>query len=106
MGRHKLLCALASVLVFAGALPGCATFSKCGLSGCPGDAKITADVETRLRQDTATSPPNWVYVQTSDHVVYLSGMVDSRAAKQAAEADARQTAGVTDVLNTIVGHIP
>jgi osmotically-inducible protein OsmY len=106
MNREKPLYALASVLIFAGALTGCATFSKCGFSGCPGDAKITADVETRLRQDTATSPPNWVYVQTSDRVVYLSGIVDSRGAKEAAEVYARQAPGVTDVVNTIVGHTP
>jgi osmotically-inducible protein OsmY len=106
MNGQKSTYAMASVLVISGALSGCAIFGKCGIGGCPGDAKITADVETRLRQDTATSPPNWIYVQTSDRVVYLSGIVDSRGAKEEAEADARQTAGVTDVVNTIVGHTP
>jgi len=106
MNRHKLLYALASVLLLSGALAGCATFDKCGLGGCPGDSKITSDVEHRLRQDTATAPPNTIYVQTSDHVVYLSGLVDTRGEKERAEAIARQTAGVTEVVNTIVGHGP
>jgi osmotically-inducible protein OsmY len=98
MNTHKPFCALASVLILAGALPGCATYS--------GDGKITADVQTRLRQDTATAPPNTIYVQTSNHVVYLSGLTDTRSQKEEAEADARETAGVTDVVNTIVGHAP
>jgi osmotically-inducible protein OsmY len=88
------------------ALPGCATFGKCGFGGCPSDAKITDAVEQSLREDTATAPPNTIYVQTSDHVVYLSGVVDTRAEKEQAELIARQTPGVTDVLNTIVGHEP
>jgi osmotically-inducible protein OsmY len=98
MNRHKPFYALASVLILASALPGCATYG--------GDAKITSDVQTRLRQDTATAPPNTIYVRTSNHVVYLSGLADTRSEKEAAEADARETAGVTDVVNTIVGHAP
>jgi len=39
-------------------------------------------------------------------VVYLSGLVDTRSEKEQAEADARGTPGVTDVVNTIVGHTP
>jgi osmotically-inducible protein OsmY len=97
MSGHKTLYAMACVLILSGAAAGCATY---------GDAKITADVETRLREDTATAPPNLIYVQTSDHVVYLSGLVDTRGEKQEAEADAREIAGVTDVVNTIVGHTP
>ena len=97
MSRHKPVYALASVLILSGAAAGCATY---------GDAKITADVQTRLREDTATAAPNLIYVQTSNHVVYLSGLVDTRSEKEAAEADARATAGVADVVNTIVGHTP
>lgn len=99
MNIHKPLYALASVLMLSGALFGCATYS-------PGDSKITAAVEKRLQQDTATAPADSIYVQTSNHVVYLSGAVDTRSEKEKAEADARETAGVTDVVNTIVGHEP
>jgi osmotically-inducible protein OsmY len=106
MNRHKPLFALASVLVLSSALPGCATFEKCGVSGCPGDTKITAEVQTRLQQDSATAAPNVIYVQTASHVVYLSGETDTRGEKEQAEAEARKVAGVTDVVNTIVGHFP
>ena len=53
-----------------------------------------------------TAPAISIYVQTANHVVYLSGAVDTRIEKEEAEADARETAGVTDVVNTIVGHEP
>ena len=97
---------MAPVLMLLGALPGCATYSKCGLSACPDDAKITAAVETRLRQDTVTAPANSIYVSTANHVVYLNGIVDTRSEMSEAEADAREVAGVTDVVNAIVGHVP
>ena len=100
MNTHKSLYALGSALILSGALAGCATF------GNPGDAKITADVVKRLQEDTATAPPNSIDVQTSNHVVYLSGLTDTRSEKVEAEADARATPGVTDVVNTIVGHTP
>jgi hypothetical protein len=106
MNTHKPLYALASVLALSGALAGCATLGKSGLGGSPDDAKITADVQTRLQQDPATSPPDSIYVQTTNHVVYLSGSTDTRIEKDEAEADARQSPGVTDVVNTIVGHEP
>jgi osmotically-inducible protein OsmY len=101
MNRHKPFYSFASVLIFSGAIAGCATYG-----GDPGDAKITANVEKRLREDPETAPPNVIYVQTSNHVVYLSGLVDTRIEKEKAEADAREIAGVTDVVNTIVGHNP
>jgi osmotically-inducible protein OsmY len=100
MNTLKSVYALTSALMLSGALAGCATF------GSPGDAKITADVAKRLRDDAVTAPPNSINVQTSNHVVYLSGTTDTRSAKDEAEADARETAGVTDVVNTIVGHTP
>jgi hypothetical protein len=106
MNIHKPLFATASILVFLGALPGCATFNKCGLAVCPDDAKITADVETRLRQDTVPPFENSIYVSTTNHVVYLNGIVDNRGEKAQAETDARETAGVTDVVNALVGHFP
>jgi osmotically-inducible protein OsmY len=100
MNTPKPIYALAAALVLSGALAGCATL------GSPGDAKITADVENRLQEDTATAPPNSINVQTANHVVYLSGLTDTRGEKEEAEADARATPGVTDVVNTIVGHSP
>ena len=106
MSGHKLLFTAATALLILGALPGCATFNRCGLGVCPDDAKITNDVEARLRQDAVTASANSIYVSTTDHVVYLNGIVDTRGEKAQAETDARNTAGVTDVVNAIVGHFP
>ena len=94
-------------MLLLGSLAGCSVFHgvhQCGLSECPSDAKITADVEARLQQHSSTQPPNTIYVSTLKGVVYLGGDVDSPAAKAEAELLARQTPGVTDVVNSIVGR--
>jgi hypothetical protein len=41
-----------------------------------------------------------IYVQTFNHVVYLSGLVDSVSDIDTAEAVARETPGVTDVVSS------
>jgi osmotically-inducible protein OsmY len=101
----KPLYALASVFFMAALLPGCAVERKCGLAGCPGDAKITADVQVMIDHHTDVGPPNSVHVQTLDHVVYLSGEVSEGNMKQTAETVALQSPGVTRVVNNIfVSH--
>jgi osmotically-inducible protein OsmY len=47
------------------------------------------------------SPPEEIEVQTRNHVVYLSGIVDSGVEVENAESVARQTEGVSDVVNSI-----
>jgi hypothetical protein len=37
------------VVVLINALAGCATYEKCGLQGCPGDAGITAKIPGRKK---------------------------------------------------------
>ena len=94
-------------MLLLGATTGCAFFHQvhqCGVAECRGDAKITADVEARFREHSATQPPNTIYVSTFNGVVYLGGDVDSPSAKAEAELVARQTPGVTDVVNSIVGR--
>ena len=76
-------------------------YRKCGLSGCPGDATITADVRTRLNQYPELEPPNLIYVQTLDHVVYLTGQVDTDTERLLAKSVALETGGVTRVVNSI-----
>jgi len=74
------------------------------LAGCaiaPGDAAITAQVQERLAQQPDLQAPNQVYVQTVDHVVYLSGLVDTPFQRAAAEALAQAVPGVTGVRNGI-----
>ena len=97
----RKLCAVVSAGILTGGLFGCAVYRKCGLSGCPGDARITADVRTRLNQYPELEPPNLIYVQTLDHVVYLTGQVDTDTERLLAKSVALEAGGVTRVVNSI-----
>jgi osmotically-inducible protein OsmY len=92
----------AVVLILAAAtLPGCAAYHKCGLRGCPGDAKITAEVTELLHQYPELEPPNLIYVQTLDRVVYLTGQVSTPTERDEAKSVALRAAGVRRVVNSI-----
>jgi osmotically-inducible protein OsmY len=82
-------------------LYGCATFDKCGSTGCAGDAKTTANVEAQFRQHAELSPPNLLNVQTLDHVVYLSGLVSSGLQRDDAEEAAREASDGARIVDTI-----
>jgi osmotically-inducible protein OsmY len=99
--RSKPLYALMSALFFAGALAGCATYSKCGFSGCPDDAKITAKVEAELAKHSELDAPDRVHVQTLNHVVYLTGHVSSGLQGRIAVSVATGVKGVSHVENSI-----
>jgi osmotically-inducible protein OsmY len=101
MGRQNYLYALAFTLVFASVTPGCAAYRKCGFRGCTGDADISAQVRALLERYPALQPPNLIQVQTVDHVVYLSGLVDTDYERQMAESVAHAAKGVTKVVNSI-----
>jgi osmotically-inducible protein OsmY len=91
-------------VILTGVLSGCAlysTYDKCGFHGCPGDAKLTADVLSQLSRRSDLEP-NVVRVQTLDHVVYLNGVVSSALEIDAAGSIARAVPGVTDVVNSVV----
>jgi osmotically-inducible protein OsmY len=101
--KSKPLYALAFTLLLSGLLLGCAVERKCGLEGCPGDAKINSAVQASINQHPEVGPK--VYVQTLDHVVYLSGLVSAGEMRDIAEDAARHTPGVTRVVNSIaVSH--
>lgn len=92
------------VMMLAGIVSGCAVYEayqKCGLRGCPGDARITNEVRGLLSQHAALGPPNQVYVQTLDRVVYLSGQVATDLQRDTAAAVAREAADVRQVENEI-----
>lgn len=78
-----------------------ACVAPCGLSGCPGDAEVTARVKARFAQEPELEAPNQVYVRTINHVVYLTGLVDTPFERATAESLARETPGVTRVANMI-----
>ena len=97
-------CLTALLIMLTGALGGCATYDayrKCGLHGCPGDAAITAQVQALLEQHPALAPPNQVYVQTLDRVVYLTGLVATGLQRDIADSAAREAPGVRAVTDTI-----
>jgi osmotically-inducible protein OsmY len=93
--------ALALALLIASLLPGCATYQKCGRQGCPGDAEITAQVEALFGQHVELQIPDPIGVQTVDHVVYLTGLVDTDLERSTAESLAQQVPGVVRVVNSI-----
>jgi osmotically-inducible protein OsmY len=94
MSKSKVPYSLASVLIVAGALCGCATTS-------PGDEKITANVQTMIDQHPDLGPPGAIQVQTQDHVVYLNGMVADGLEREAAETVALAAPGVTKVVDSV-----
>lgn len=86
---RRLACVMAAVAVAA--CVACGDSQDDGISTSVG-AKLTAD------QKAGTSQ---VKVETKNQVVTLSGTVDSPAAKEQAVRAARETEGVTDVVDNI-----
>jgi osmotically-inducible protein OsmY len=106
ISMRRSLCALAFVLILTGTLSGCAvynTYEKCGIYGCPADAKITADILAQFSKRLDLEP-NAITVQTLDHVVYLYGVVSSSLEIDTAESIARKVPGVTGVVNSMVAQ--
>jgi osmotically-inducible protein OsmY len=64
------------------------------------DAGITTKVKTKMAADTTVKAYE-INVDTKNHVVTLSGDVDTSAAKEQAIQIARGTEGVTDVIDQI-----
>jgi osmotically-inducible protein OsmY len=98
------LCALVAALAVALCLPGCTgyqAYRKCGWHGCVGDEAISTQVRSLLAQHPALGPPNEVYVQTADGVVFLSGRVATDLQRETAETVAREASGVREVINSI-----
>ena len=88
------------VLILIG-LSGCATFEKCGVEGCAGDNKITANVQAAFAQHPELGEPNSINVKTTNHVVYLTGSVSAGEMRLTAESVARQVKGVSRVEDSI-----
>ena len=102
MSSHlRKLYGFASVFILTFSAAGCATYEKCGLGGCPGDANVTANVQALFDQHPELGPPNSIDVQTLDHVVYLNGLVSAGLQRREAESVALGTPGVTRVVDSI-----
>jgi osmotically-inducible protein OsmY len=65
------------------------------------NARVTRAVRALLAEHTELGPPNLIYVQTLDHVVYLTGFVSEGTMRTTAGEIALATPGVTRVVNTI-----
>ena len=92
---------MALLAVLAISLEGCAAYRKCGFSGCPGDAQVTAAVQAAYADHAELQPPNLLTIQTVDGVVYLYGLVDTDYQRQMAETVALRAPGVKRVINSI-----
>jgi osmotically-inducible protein OsmY len=85
-------------------LSGCAeyhAYEKCGSGSCSGDANITANVKPSFAQHGELQGPDQLYVNTVDHVVYLGGTVETGLHRATADSLARETPGVTRVVDNI-----
>jgi osmotically-inducible protein OsmY len=58
-------------------------------------------VRSLLEQHPAFDPPNHVYAQTADGVVFLSGRIATDLQRETAETVAREASGVRKVVNSI-----
>jgi osmotically-inducible protein OsmY len=93
--------ALVFSAIIASVLPACSVYKKCGLDGCAGDAQITAEVRALFNQHAVLEPPNLIGIQTLDHVVFLTGLVDTDFERRIALSVALEASGVTRVVNSI-----
>ena len=101
MNARSKIGMLMLAVVLTGTIPACATYRKCGFSGCLGDAKITADVRALLGRYPALGPPELVRVQTLDRVVYQTGLVSTDFERSTVESIVRAAPGVARVVSSI-----
>ena len=94
---HLLSIALVTVTLVSG----CAALTGKTAGTNVDDAGITASVKTNLASERGMQTLTAIDVDTNRGVVSLNGVVESLAAKQRAADIARQTAGVTNVVNNL-----
>ena len=70
-------------------------------SGCAADANISANVQGLFAQHPELEGPDQLYVKTIDHVVYLSGTVETGLHRDIAASVGREMSGVKSVVNNI-----
>jgi osmotically-inducible protein OsmY len=97
----KYFKAVALAMVIVEALFGCALDRPAATGARQEDASIAANVKAVLDQHPDLGPPNLIYVDVRDHVVYLSGLVNTGLTVANAEALARQVPGVARVVDSM-----
>jgi osmotically-inducible protein OsmY len=91
----------------AGAMPlcGCATYgdsSRCRDAGCAEEARVTTEVEQRIRAERDLAAPDQVYAQTVGATVYLTGQVTTDVQRYEAERIAQQVSGQRHLVDMLV----
>jgi osmotically-inducible protein OsmY len=92
--------------LFCGALGGCAVTPECKVASCADDSQITANIQSLFDQRSEFKPPNFVYVKTVNHVVYLTGQVNTDLVREGAESLVHEAADGTRVVNSIALTYP
>jgi|HubBroStandDraft_1064217.scaffolds.fasta_scaffold221484_2 osmotically-inducible protein OsmY len=85
-------------IVISQLISGCVPQSK---FDAPDDTKIAAHVKALLDERPDLGPPNSIQVSSSNHVVYLSGLVSTGLERADAEQIARQAPGVARVVSNV-----
>jgi osmotically-inducible protein OsmY len=88
-------------IVIVALLLGCALEGQAATDARREDARIAANVQAVIDQHPDLGPPNFIYVDVRDHVVYLSGLVNTDLTVANAEALAHQVPGVARVVGSI-----
>lgn len=92
---------VALVILIGQQLAGCALETGNATEIGREDARIRADLDAVFEEHPDLSAPNLIYADVSDHVVYLSGLVNTELTIANAEALAREVPGVTRVESSI-----
>ena len=83
------------------AISGCASYSACSGSGCTSDVDTTAAVDAAIALHPDLGAPSRIQVSTFNHVVYLTGSVDTAYQREIAQRLAVKNDGGAQVVNTI-----
>ena len=75
MIQRKHFSVAGAALILSGAVSTWAVAANSAHTGSPDNAGITAQVKSAIAQRRDLQAPNDIYVETRDHVVYLSGRV-------------------------------
>ena len=101
MIQWKDLSAVGAALLLGGTVSTWAVAGSYATSRGPSNDGITAQVKSAIAHRGDLQAPNQIYVETRDHVVYLSGSVYSSLNGDEAVEIARNVPGVTQVVSTI-----
>lgn len=97
MTKSKCIRAASAVLVLSGIV----SASAVAQASSADDATLTATVKEAIAQHPDLGPPNQIYIDSRDHVVYLSGFVDNGLIRADAEDVARKVPGVSHVVSVV-----